>query len=460
MFFAAKTKTKWLIFTVATFLGLLYHGFRGNLVIKRARATGSVNDIQLKANENENTSLRDIEESNEKSREAENVTTEEEIKQGPKEDAVFSEEEAMNKTQEELRLKIEEEKHQLNVEEATKKAKEAEDVTDAHKHECIKIIIKTKLQAPKLISQEWTEKNWGIATTEQKESWNTLDCVTALSLYDPKVLDYNDTLPQDVFKSVLSINEQQRLFKMTKSLIAHLLRANVRFTASFGTLLGIARNGIAILPWDDDVDFIVEDDGNLMQKLTKGLKKIGSYTGRRMCWDNKDTWELPDGTILLLKKTKDCGMPWKVYSSILPYPSIDINTFQKKSVQGKTFYVTPEWELENGHLHKSEKLATWFGSMNKTMDVAFSTDIPSQITVPVPDNIFAVVKDDYGEEGLTNCEVSHIHKIFCVGGSSKLCENSMANHLAKLKFPCVLLPAKFHGMSLSNEEGYKGRVFH
>lgn len=327
-----------------------------------------------------------------------------------------------------------------------------EDLT--HKR-CIDIVIETRLQAPKSKTQKWSKNNWGSATASHKKDWTDLGCVKVLGLYDTEVLSYNDTLPPGVYKPSLAPPEQRELYEMTKAFVDHMQNVDVLFFPAFGSLLGLVRNNIALLPWDDDVDFEMHDDGNLKQKISKGLKKPSGrlYTSAKAT----DVWELPGGWIIYHKKW---GMPWKVHPPDKGYPNIDMNTFKIIKVKGgEKRFVTPVKELTNGHLHKFDKPASWFGAMNNTITVPFSSDVPDLITFRLPDDIAAVVTDDYGEEGLTHCITSQNHNPFCnrgaTGNDTISCENAMANHLAKTVFPCTLLPAKFHGPTLVNEPHYK-----
>lgn len=331
-----------------------------------------------------------------------------------------------------------------------------EEEEDPTAKKCIGIIAETRLQAPKSKTQKWKKNNWGSATKAHKKIWAELDCVNVLGLYDTKVFSYDDELPSGVYKSSLTETEQRELYKMTKAFVTHMERTGILFFPAFGSLLGLARNNIALLPWDDDIDFEMHDDGQLKEKISKGLKKPRGklYTSAKAT----DVWELPGGWIMY---HKTWGMPWKVHPPDKGYPNIDMNTF--KIVNGKAGgkrFLTDEKQLENGHLHKFDKPASWFGDMNKTITVPFSAEVPEPITFHVPDNIEEVIIDDYGEEGLTQCQTSFNHNPFCArqakGADTISCENAMANHLAKTAFPCTLLPARFHGRTLVNEPRYKG----
>merc|ERR1712085_176885 len=100
-------------------------------------------------------------------------------------------------------------------------------------------------------------------------------CTDVLFLYEQHVLGYGDILPEGVYQSTLSLTEQRVQFEMTKAVIAHLVHAGVRFSPAFGTLLSIVRNGVAVLPWDDDIDLIVDDrNKDFKEKVTKGLTEL------------------------------------------------------------------------------------------------------------------------------------------------------------------------------------------
>jgi len=314
--------------------------------------------------------------------------------------------------------------------------------------ECVEIMTTAHMKKAAHKWQTWGESNWGSATSIQKARWETLDCVHLLSLYKQKVLGYGDVLPEDVIQSTLSLTEQRLQLEMTKAVLAHLVHAGVRFSPAFGTLLSVMRNGVGVLPWDDDIDLIVDDrEGDFKQKVTKGLKELSKSAVKGPRNGLQDAWELPGGWVLY---NKNHGTPWRCHPKGTGFPMVDLMAFQKKPGAPEVNWINPKI-MGGGHVHRFEKPDAWYGSMTKTMAVPYSIDIPELITLPVPDNALALILEDYGEEGLTYCQLSFTHDKLCDDGSKKSCRKNMINRLARLKFPCVLLPDSLHGWTLANE---------
>lgn len=322
--------------------------------------------------------------------------------------------------------------------------------------ECIGLMIDARIQKSKRRSSPTSTKvDWGIATPAQKYKWKALDCVHVLSLYEQRELGHGDVLPEDVHKSTVSLENQRLQMEMTKAAMAHLTEREIRFSPAFGTLLSILRNGVAVLPWDDDIDLLVDNrDVDFREKLTRGLTRVSFDQVLGPKYGLADAWEVPGGWIVYYKIH---GTPWKMHKKGQGYPRLDLYPFGKMPGSPEISWISPS-TLRNGHLQRFEKPDAWFGSMNATVAVPYSADLPDLVEFPLPDEARRVAVDDYGEEGLTYCQVSFNHDTFCTQGSSTTCRETMANRLARLKFPCVLLPASLHGGTLANEEGYAGEV--
>jgi len=295
---------------------------------------------------------------------------------------------------------------------------------------CKELIINARIQVPtyQIPLIKWTAAEWGKASIEQKKQWKLLNCIDALSLYKPIVLTENDKLPAKVSKYALSPSQLSNMAILVSTLLGRFNRNKIRFFPAFGTLLSTVRNGVMLLPWDDDVDFLVSGE-NFKSLMTKGLKRLTSShhcaTGQ---WGCKH-YDLGNGVTLTYKEK---GMPWKVSMRNTHYPCIDINTYDLVGDR----VITPAWQLINGHLHEFNKPQSWIGTLSKTLEAKLFFGSKQTFTLPFPDKAEKIVTSDYGSDAMKRCKTSYNHKDFCHG---KNCENAMANHNTKIEFPCSLL---------------------
>lgn len=315
---------------------------------------------------------------------------------------------------------------------------------------CWDLMKKAKIKKKKYKKAEKKKKgvDMGKATPAQKAQWKALNCEKELSLFQPKVLGYNDTLREDVSQSTMALEHQQAQCDMTKAVIVHLRERGVRFAAGFGNLLAIVRNGVAVVPWDDDIDLVVDDRaGDFMKKMTAGLKSVSKDAVKGPKYGLKYAWELPGGYILYYKTS---GNRWKMHPKGRGYPLLDLWPYKKKPDAPEMNWFSPKI-LQNGHIHKFEKPNSWYGSLTKTMTVPFSVDIPDLIEFSVPDDVLAAVVDDYGDDALTQCKVSFVHR-GCTYSKAE-CAQAERSRMQHLNFPCVLLPESLHGTTLVREKG-------
>jgi hypothetical protein len=240
------------------------------------------------------------------------------------------------------------------------------------------------------------------------------------------VLTGNDKLPAEVLQSKLSKEQSEELYYITTTLIAHLENNNVLYFPVFGSLLASYRNNIAILPWDDDLDFVVDNrGGDVLDKITSGLRE---FTDKSQCSEPCKMWYLTDDIIITFKTT---GVPIKVSKINKYFPVVDVTTFGEDG----EYIVTPKSELATGHIHTFRKRKDWIFPLQKRQTMfSFETKQPLRLYVPYNSN--ALLIDDYGADVMTTCITSHNHKLFC---QKRNCEHVSANHLPKLVFPCSLL---------------------
>lgn len=306
---------------------------------------------------------------------------------------------------------------------------------------CVDIMSGSRLQAPKknLPLLLWTDAMWGHATDEQKLDWAELDCVGVLGLYTPVKFRAGEVLPKYVLKPALTSDAEKALLSITKTVIEHLNNRSVPFVPVFGTQMAAYRNDVLVLPWDDDIDFAMLDDGDTEMKVTRGLTPLKN--SRHWCrgWRaGCRHWKL--GNYVLTRKAS--GMPWKVNRFNTRYPSLDMNTYTVTN--GKATIARKQ--LGWGHIHKWNKDPKWIGpGPYKHMIFNFSMNLPTPVRIPWPASPRRIVLDDYGADALETCKPSHIHKPFCKNNDG--CENPMANHLSKFVFPCSMLPCPLRGKS-------------
>jgi len=287
----------------------------------------------------------------------------------------------------------------------------------------------------------------GKATPAQLAQWKAMKCEKVLSLFKPKVLGYGDALRPEVSQSTMALEDQRTLHVMAQAVMAHLKERGIRFTPEFGTLLAIVRNDVAVVPWDDDIDLIVDNrDLDFKSKMTNGLKKASKSQVKGPKWMLKEAWELPGGYILYYKTD---GCRWKIHPKGRGYPIVDLWPFEKKSDAPELNWLDPKI-IRYGHVHTFEKPDTWYGDMTKTVAVKFSVDVPDLIEFPVPDDTLAALVYDFGEDALTTCKVSFIHSQGCKFSKTE-CERAKHSRMQRLQFPCVLLPETLHGTTLVNE---------
>lgn len=308
---------------------------------------------------------------------------------------------------------------------------------------CTEMATDANIQPPhkKLAIQDWTVQHWGNASEIQKIAWVTFDCSKELKLYDAQILTENDQLPEEALQSTLSDTDYDAMIVALHTIIEHMNSRNISYFAVFGTLLSTARNGILLMPWDDDVDLAMEAfDGEeaIKQKMTTGLIETQDGPTFHCEWHPTKCrhWQLPNGVYLTWK---DFGTPWKITRGQVTYPVIDINTFSVKTDPdtNKRIVEIPTRELTTGHIHSFRHAYDQVYPLVHGEEIFVSSRTDEKLTIPRPNDPASILKTDYGNDAMETCRRSYNHRPFC---HQAVCESPMANHVTKLQFPCSLLP--------------------
>lgn len=291
-------------------------------------------------------------------------------------------------------------------------------------YDCMEKMKVNRIQIPK---NERSSYDWGTSTIYDKIGWVFNRCDSNIN--KKTILTEKDTLPQDVLEPKLNSYQSEELYQITVELFNHFDSRGIVYFPVFGSLLAAYRNKISILPWDDDLDLVVDNrDGNFMSRFTDGLteyKVNGQCPLRSVC----KMWYLTEDIIITYKSR---GVPYKISMRDKFFPVIDITTFEM--LDNDNVY-TPVEELSTGHIHKFEKKLEWIFPLHREQ-VTFSMNKKDKINIYLPYKSSNIIIDDYGNDALTTCITSHNHKLFCQDGN---CEHVSANHLPKLVFPCSLL---------------------
>tara|TARA_Y100000741_G_scaffold336658_1_gene295423 strand:+ start:639 stop:1496 length:858 start_codon:yes stop_codon:yes gene_type:complete len=166
-------------------------------------------------------------------------------------------------------------------------------------------------------------------------------------------------------------------------------KLKIEYFIAFGTLIGALRHKDR-MPWDDDIDILVNNEDMLM--YLKDKKKMERHKPENIYFINKN--------VVLLHK--EWGMPYKLYryenNKIIRFPFIDINTYL---IKNDMIWVDPE-QLKHGHIHSfSEKIDDIFPLQLTTFN---------KFIVPIPVNSGEILKRQYGNDVLQNYKITYNHK--------------------------------------------------
>lgn len=303
---------------------------------------------------------------------------------------------------------------------------------------CDEIMKKYKIQVPKTTEDHY---DWGTASLRIQSLWKVNGCENALK-NQKTVLGPDDVLPNEVLVSKLTEEQSKALYELTVTTLEHLNNKEIQYFPVFGTALAAYRNGVAITPWDDDIDLCIDNrNGNVLKTITNGLEEIEMTNGYFDACPGNDPcrmWKINHDTVITYKQK---GVPFKITKIGSYFPVIDLTTFY--SSDDYNIIKTPVHELATGHIHSFEKNMKWIFPLVKHR-IKFSYEIRAGIDMLMPVNAPEFIFDDYGYSALTTCITSFNHQLFC---QKKDCEHVSANHLPKLIFPCALLPSELNTIS-------------
>ena len=162
----------------------------------------------------------------------------------------------------------------------------------------------------------------------------------------------------------------------------------IEYFIAFGTLIGALRHKDR-MPWDDDIDIVVNNEDMLM--YLKDKKMIRHQLGN-IYFINKNV-------VLLHKKW---GMPYKLYryknNKIINFPFIDINSYL---IKNNMIWIDPK-QLMYGHIHSFyEKIEDIFPLQVTTFNKFF---------VPIPAKSVEILKRQYGNDVLQTYKITYNHK--------------------------------------------------
>lgn len=275
----------------------------------------------------------------------------------------------------------------------------------------------------------WKPYNWGTCfNTTAQEEYIRQDCDTRLDLYSSSILGKNDSLHPSTYEALLDDAEFCRLTEAYTTLTAAMQAHDVPWFAGFGNILAIARSGVAVNPWDDDIDIVAEDIAFV--KFVEVLPCSAFTRDKSRC----KRWKLSENVTLAWK---DWGMPFKVYSRDKTWPCVDIMTytFDETSIE------IPNEQIKRGHVKRFKMSKNHlYGGNDKlhtlTVDVNVSHVYGETVSVVIPAAYGVVSRYAYGDEVFDVCKTSFIHRGTC----KKDCKKPAVNLVRKVEFPCCLLP--------------------
>lgn len=257
----------------------------------------------------------------------------------------------------------------------------------------------------------------------------------------PITLSIGDELPPMVYtEPVCGAVCRLRIKDLVKLVIGHLDANDIEYQVAFGSLIGSVRNGIMLLPWDDDIDLIISADSE--DKFFSSLEAF-DHTGygmwlvhlrnflRPFAWRNwiSDTWyrlELPDGLIEVNRKRLGPAIKvWQGGAFVDVYVA-DLRNGQFSIADSQTY---------SGHIHGfSHPYDTVFPL--REVEVPFTGEgddsepfgLGELMRVYIPNKPDIMLKKDYGPTVMEECQSTYNHH---------------HSEFAKVFFPCILLPERF-----------------
>ena len=304
---------------------------------------------------------------------------------------------------------------------------------------CQHIVQQCFLQVPKrkVEYKLWKPVHWGkcsggiFYTSPRKTRYILLDCDEILGWYETLELGEGDDLPNEALIPVLNTVEIGKLVGLYREVESFLNAKSVPWFVAFGTAIASARSGVLVNPWDDDIDVMVSK--NEFEHSLTSLTCLGHRTGGP---GNCERW-LIGGEVVITWKS--WGMPYKVFIDGEGYPFIDICNFV---LTNENRVVVPPSNMINGHVQKFEVPANlMFRDMSlmsgKIISVRGAINEADTFNASLYYRSGEVLRMVYGNDTMSTCKTSYIHKSYCKGED---CKGPLSNHMAKISFPCCLLP--------------------
>jgi lipopolysaccharide cholinephosphotransferase len=179
-----------------------------------------------------------------------------------------------------------------------------------------------------------------------------------------------------------------QLYNLTMEVDALFSQHHLRYWATCGTLLGMARHG-GMIPWDDDVDLaILDEDSPFLESLKSELNKVGLelYYYEGPCFYKI----FPiDGSPIQKENTNEF-FPWK-------YPFIDIFPLIEKD--GKITYKNERWQQN------------FPNDFVLPQDLALVKLPYGPLFLPAPKGYLEYVRRQYGEDWNDVAYVQYCHRL-------------------------------------------------
>ena len=172
-----------------------------------------------------------------------------------------------------------------------------------------------------------------------------------------------------------------KINKMFTIIVPILNKHNISYWASFGTLLGIIRDG-TILPWDYDIDFSIDID-NVHSLLTKSFQDDLAIHG------------------LVIKQSKNNTL--KIYYMSKIPKNVPLNYYIKTTHIDFYIYKKQKQNLHRGCFYNWEPIVCNKNIQNQSIPI--SSIYPLQykklskygFTVTIPNNPIEILKQEYGD---------------------------------------------------------------
>jgi len=197
-----------------------------------------------------------------------------------------------------------------------------------------------------------------------------------IAIYILLVIFRNWYIKNVIIKRFIPIHNKLKI--MLPKVINSLNKRGIRYVLYSGNLLGIHRHNHSFIPWDDDIDLVIlkeKDFDTRIKQVDEDLKESGLYL--------KDS---PFGyAVHKVNKIEDGDEGY-----------IDLFIYTKRD----NIWEGNEWS-------RSHFPREYF---KEDMLFPIKTDIFEGINVNVPNDSIGWLKQNYGENCLTNTKITHMHQ--------------------------------------------------